>query len=144
MSPRMLLLALAFTASLLALGSCSKEHEELLADFPLPVITSAQRVGTESVQLEWRVADAAGVDEYRLYVGLYANLGFTELDVDSLYTATAATSYLYEDPGLAYIDEDLCAEIGLCDTLYTYAYFRVSAVRAGAEGLRGPRAFVAP
>jgi hypothetical protein len=141
---RTLLLALAFTALALALGSCSKEHEELLNAFPLPMITSAQRVDAESVQLEWSVEDAATVEEYRLYVGLYANLGFTELDVDSLYTATTATSFLYEDPGLAYVDDELCAEAGLCDTLYTYAFFRVSAVRDGVEGVPGPRAFITP
>ena len=146
MSRRMLLLALAFTALTLVLGSCSKEHEDVLAvlEAPVPRITSAQRMDTESVQLEWTVADAAGVDEYRLYVGLYANLGFTELDVDSLYTTTTETSYLYEDPGLAYVDADLCEQAGLCDTLYTYAYFCVSAVRGGNESLLSPPAFITP
>lgn len=144
MSRRTLAIALACTAFTLALGSCSKEHDELLSRFPLPMITGAQRVDAESVQLDWTVEDAADVEEYRLYVGLYANLGFAVLDSMAFYASTASTSFLYEDPGLAYVDEELCEEAGLCDSLYAYTYFRVSAVRDGEEGVPGPRAFVTP
>ena len=144
MSQRMILLALAFAALTVALGSCSKEHEELFGGEGPPRITSAQRMGTESVQLEWTAPDAAGVDEYRLYVGLYVNLGYAVLDTMAFYEATAASDFLYEDPGLATVDADLCEQFGICDTLYTFAYFCVSATRDGSEGPLSPPAFITP
>jgi len=142
MKPRLLIAGLVLVA--LALGSCSKEHEELVGGFPLPRITTAQRVDAESVQLEWSVEDAAAVDEYRVYVGLYANLGYAVLDSMAFWQATDQPELLYEDPGLAYVDSALCEQAGLCDSLYAYTYFRVSAVRAGSEGVAGPRAFITP
>lgn len=137
-------LALMLMLLALALGSCTKEHEELVGGFPLPRITTAQRVDPESVQLEWSVEDAAGVDEYRVYVGLYANIGYAVLDSMAFWQATDQPELLYEDPGLAYVDSSLCEQAGLCDSLYAYTYFRVSAVRGGSEGVPGPRAFVTP
>ena len=134
----------AFALAGLALGACTKEHDALLGSFPLPVISEARLVDPQSVQLEWSVADAAGVDEYRVYVGIYANLGFAVLDSMAFFEAAPTTRYLYVDPGLSYVDEDLCDQVGLCDSLYTYTYFRVSAVRGGSEGVPGPRVFITP
>ena len=134
----------AFVLVLLAaiLGACTQENDPLGERFPLPVITEARQVDSQTVQLAWNAPNPEGVDEFRLYVGLYANLGFTVLDVDSLYTTTSETSYTYVDPGLAFVDSGLCEQAGLCDTLAAYAYFRVSAVRAGVESDPGPRAFI--
>ena len=130
-----------FAVLALTLGACSKEHGELIGDFPLPQVQSAQLADAQSVQLEWDVPDADGVDEYRIYVGIYANLGYAELDTMALHGSTTETSYLYVDPGLAHVDEALCESALLCDSLYKYSYFRVSAVRGGSEGVPGPRAF---
>ncbi|MBM4119066.1 hypothetical protein FJ251_15290 [bacterium] len=146
MSRRMLLLALALAGLTLLLGSCSKEHEDLLTvlEGPVPKITLAQRLDPESVQLEWTVPNAGGVDEYRLYVGLYVNLGYAVLDSMAFWQATSEPELLYEDPGLAYVDPVLCEQAGLCDSLYVYTYFCVSAVRGGEESLLSPPAFITP
>ncbi len=138
---RILIGTALFVALALALGACSKEHGELVGDFPLPRIESARLADAQSVQLEWNVPDAAGVEEYRVYVGLYANLGYAVLDTMALEGSTTETSYLYIDPGLAFVDSALCATAFLCDSLYKYSYFRVSAVRGGVEGVPGPKIF---
>lgn len=130
----------------LLLGACSNEHGELLADFPLPTIDEARLTGPESVTLNWSVPDAAGVEEYRVYVGVYANLGYTVLDEMEQVDVTSEPSYLYTDPLLDEVNYEidglfLCDDLGLCDSLFKYTYFRVSAVRAGEEGVPGPRIF---
>lgn len=141
----------AFLTLGLLLGACSKEHGELLSSFPLPLISEAKLASAESVQLTWSVDDPIGVEEYRIYAGIYANLGFSELDTMSLAGTATGTSYLFEDEDLdevnPWIGNDgendiyLCDDFGLCDSLYRYTYFRVSAVRGGLEGQPGPRVF---
>lgn len=130
-----------FALFVLLAGACSKEHGELLNGFPLPRISEARLTGPESVQLRWSVQDAASVEEYRLYVGIYANLGYAALDTMTLAAATDADSYVYVDTALDSISEEYCDQAQLCDSLYRYTYFRVSAVRGGFEGVPGPRVF---
>ena len=130
----------------LALGACSNEHGELLDAFPLPRIDEARLTGPESVNLSWNIPDAGGVEEYRVYVGIYANLGYTVLDQMEEVAVTTDPSYLYTDPLLDELNYEidglfLCDDFLLCDSLYTYTYFRVSAVRGGEEGVPGPRTF---
>jgi hypothetical protein len=128
------------------LGACSNEHGELLDAFPLPTIHEARMTGPESVTLNWDLPDAGSVEEYRVYVGVYANLGYTELDEMQEVAVTTEPSYLYSDPLLDEVNYEIdglfmCDDLGLCDSLFKYTYFRVSAVRGGAEGVPGPRIF---
>ncbi len=136
-------LALFFgLALLLGLGSCSKEHGDLIADFPaMPEITGARLAGAEadSVYLSWTYAGARAVDEYRIYVGVRVNYGYGIFDTLGFWAATGEQNFAYQDPGLASVDPDLCEQFGVCDSAYKYAYFRVSAVVGGEEGIPGWR-----
>ncbi len=130
----------------LALGACSNDHGELLDAFPLPQLDAAQMTGPESVALSWNLPDAGSVEEYRVYVGIYANLGYTELDDMREVDVTTEPNYLYSDPLLDEVNYEIdgifmCDDLGLCDSLYKYTYFRISAVRGGVEGVPGPRVF---
>ncbi len=142
------MLGTLFALLALALGACSNEHGELLDAFPLPMIESAQMTGPEAVTVSWDLPDPGGVEEYRVYVGVYANLGYTVLDDMQQTAITTEPGYLYTDPLLDEVNYEIdgifmCDDLGLCDSLYKYTYFRVSAVRGGVEGVPGPRVFAA-
>ena len=129
---------------LTALIGCT-QHEDWVGDFPLPVLGQAQLHGAnaDSVHLTWTATDPGGVEQYMVYVGLHVDLGFATWDSLALADSTTATEFQYHDTALPAIDEDLCESVGMCDSLYKYTYFRISAVRGGAEGAAGPRRFVA-
>ena len=142
----MRILALSFLAALcLMLGSCSKEHGDLIDTLPVnPEITSLtfHGVPVDSVALAWDYADDDAVDEYRIYMGMYISLG-GGIDDTLCLGSTSARSFGYKDAGLGVEDEDFC-DFGLCDPAYTYTYFRVSAVINGVEGTPGWREYAAP
>ena len=132
-------------ALLLGAASCSKEHGELLDSFAaIPELTEARLGGAnaDSVYLSWTYPHAADVDEYRIYVGIYINFGYAEFD-ELIFTglATTDTSFVYYDEYLPYEDEELCEQFGLCDSIYKYTYFRISAMVGGEEGKLGWRFF---
>jgi hypothetical protein len=150
----------------LALG-CSREHEKMLGSFPvLPVITEATlfteagdvvpddeqvyvagngdtlQVGDpllQRVRLRWEMPDGSEPDSFRVYVGLLYENPYATVDTIAWHANVAGMEYVYQDPSLALRDPVTCDMIGMCDSLYTYAYFRISAVSAGEDGLRSRR-----
>jgi len=133
MRQTILLLVLVLAAGL---AGCGKQHGDLLESFPLPRLSEATLVAGDEVHLAWSLTDTAGVDQYKIYVGLYVYGAETVAVFDS----TTAMEYDYIDANLSQIDPDLCA-VGACDSVYKYTYFQISAVRGGVEGVAGPRLF---
>ncbi|MCP4546065.1 MAG: hypothetical protein GY835_06330 [bacterium] len=127
---------------------CSKEHTELLKSFPLPVVQEARLTETApdqySVAVAWTYADAAYADSYRVYLGATVVQGTQVLDTTSLVTTVATLNYTWDDvdPAMLLPDDELCANYGVCDTMYTYHNFRVSPVTDGVEGDMGPLRFI--
>lgn len=136
-------------AMLVGVFSCSTKHGDLVSSLPiLPEITEA-RLGGEvvnRVELSWTYADDHLMDEddvYNVYVGLRVVFGASVFDTLSASPAgsTSDTEFSYMNTNLGLPAEDLCDEAGLCDPLYTYTYFRVSAVIDGVETVAGHRVF---
>jgi hypothetical protein len=96
------------------------------------------------VHLTWSYVDHATVDEYRVYVGLYIDFGYGVFDTLVLEGTTADREFFYDDPGLALESEEICEALDLCDPLYTYTQFRVTAVNNGLESVASEKAFPTP
>ncbi len=134
--------------AVVAFAGCSKKHNDLMITFPeIPVVTTANmNQSHDHVTLNWTFSDHSNVTEYRVYVGLYLEGFFGVYDETTLAHTTNAQEtadqqYIYADPGLLIINEELCNQIGMCGEAWTYTQFRVTAIVNGVETIASERVF---